>query len=323
MPFTITKLNTVHTGVFIYQPKIDGWIVGPENSYAWCLDEKEYLIDKDNWPSFNEEIFQDFDDRGKLDELKHEVHTLPRLHSDSFCKSTLKPSKTFSWFPEEIFSWFLIYDFIGRMFKLNYPYLLGSDDFFQKTVKKTLGKSTKVSCELYFFSVFHHWELLLQHYQERRFSQKNTFCKTLTQMHTTQFCDKSVIYREGFERTTGNKNSFVADEIPSFLQQSTSPPLVFDSVQNEHYFRPLNVSNRFGTVHYDARILTELYPSINHVFISSTNQELITLHHISELEQTQLLTILTRSVRNSEPIGSYLTGNKINFLYVECSTAWL
>ena len=54
-----------------------------------------------------------------------------------------------------------------------------------------------------------------------------------------------------------------------------------------------------------------------------TVQELSTLHTISELERNQLLTKLPMSVQNPQLAGFLLTGNRSNFQYVECSTAWL
>ena len=61
----------------------------------------------------------------------------------------------------------------------------------------------------------------------------------------------------------------------------------------------------------------------NHVFKSMTVQEQNTLHTVCELERTQLLTILTMSVKNPQLAGFFLTGNRSNFLYDEGSTAWL
>ena len=54
-----------------------------------------------------------------------------------------------------------------------------------------------------------------------------------------------------------------------------------------------------------------------------TVQEQNTLHTVCELERNQLLTILAMSVQNPQFAGFLLSGNRNNFLYVECSTAWL
>ena len=56
---------------------------------------------------------------------------------------------------------------------------------------------------------------------------------------------------------------------------------------------------------------------------TSTIQKLDTIHHICELEETNLLTILEMSVKNPQLAGYLLTANRSNFPYVEGSTAWL
>ena len=76
-------------------------------------------------------------------------------------------------------------------------------------------------------------------------------------MHTTQYHDLFVTYREGFNLTTGNKDTIVADENPLFSRQSISSPLLFDSVKNKIHYPPLKDSNSFGTVDYDAHINTK------------------------------------------------------------------
>ena len=108
---------------------------------------------------------------------------------------------------------------------------------------------------------------------------------------------------------TGNRNTIVVDEDSSYSQQPTSSPLG---------------SKSFATVDYDAQgdRKTDYY-SFNGVFKFMIVQELNTLHHIRELEGTQLLATLAMSVQNPQLTGYLLTGNRSNFLYVEGSTAWL
>ena len=94
---------------------------------------------------------------------------------------------------------------------------------------------------------------------------------------------------------TGNKNPIVVDEEQSVTQNSLSSPLVFDSVE-KIFFCLLNDSNSFSTVDYDVNIITIRKYSTFHVFKYMPNQELNTLHHICELERTQLLLLLAISV---------------------------
>ena len=68
------------------------------------------------------------------------------------------------------------------------------------------------------------------------FSQRNTFCKKPTQMHTSQCLDLFVRYREGVNMSNVNTNPIFINEHSSFSQQSTSSPIVFDSVKYKFYF---------------------------------------------------------------------------------------
>ena len=109
----------------------------------------------------------------------------------------------------------------------------------------------------------------------------------------------------------------------SMIDEYISCKIVLDTSNNNFVFPALNVSNNFATIDYDAHINTKVDYNINHVFRSTTVQELNTLHTICELERNQLLTILAMSVQNPQLAGFLLTGNRSNFLYVEGSTAWL
>ena len=183
-------------------------------------------------------------------------------------------------------------EIIGRISKLNHhmtsPIVL----------KRTLEKMLKVYCQLNFLLIFHLWELLLKLYQDSKFPQQKTFCKKPTQLLLTYFLNSFVTYREGFNLNTGNKNASVVDENPSFSRQSMSSPLYYDCSKNKYYFPSLNVSKSFGTVEYDAHILTKIPFSINLVFKPMIIQELNILHYNCQLERKQLLTILSMSAQN-------------------------
>ena len=93
-------------------------------------------------------------------------------------------------------------------------------------------------------------------------------------------------------------NPIIVDEDSSFSQVPTSSTLVFDSVKNKYSFFPLNGSNTFCTVDYDARTIRKTDYPMNHVNKSLSIQEPNTLHHISELERAKLLTLLAKTVQN-------------------------
>ena len=109
----------------------------------------------------------------------------------------------------------------------------------------------------------------------------------------------------------------------SIINDYISGKIILNNSNNKYIFPALNVSNNFATIDYDAHINTKIDYTINHVFRSTTVQELNTLHTVCELERNQLLTILAMSVQNPQLAGFLLTGNGSNFLYVEGSTAWL
>ena len=68
-------------------------------------------------------------------------------------------------------------------------------------------------------------------------------------------------------------------------------------------------SNNFATVDYDAHKITKIDYSITHLIISISIPELITIHHICELERTKLLTIIAMCVQNPQSTGYLLTEN--------------
>ena len=95
-PFIVTQLNV---GVFTYQTKKIERNTSTANSKSRCKDDAENLIEKDSWSLLFEEFVLDYDD--KLDKLIPEGHTPHCLHSDGFCKPTLKHPNTIVWFPEK------------------------------------------------------------------------------------------------------------------------------------------------------------------------------------------------------------------------------
>ena len=109
----------------------------------------------------------------------------------------------------------------------------------------------------------------------------------------------------------------------SIINEHSSGKVVLDSTTKHFVFPALNEYNNFAAIAYDAHIKTKIDYTFNHVFRSMTVQEPNTLHTICELQRNQLLTILAMSVQNPQLAGFLLTGNRSNFLYVECSRAWL
>ena len=58
----------------------------------------------------------------KLDKQSLEDNNPPCMHSDGFCKPTIKHPKNFKWIREGMYLLFHISDIIGGKFKLNICY---------------------------------------------------------------------------------------------------------------------------------------------------------------------------------------------------------
>ena len=99
----------------------------------------------------------------------------------------------------------------------------------------------------------------------------------------------------------------------SIIYQKISGTIQFDTSNQKLVFPAINVLKNIAALDYDAYINTKIDFTKVHVFKSMTVQELNTLHTVSELERTQLLTILGMSVKNPQLAGVLLTGNRSNF----------
>ena len=89
------------------------------------------------------------------------------------------------------------------------------------------------------------------------------------------------------------------------------------------FFPPLTDSNSLGIADYDDHIKKMTEYSTNLVFEFMRIQDLYTLHHICELDRTQMLTIKKMSVQTPQLVGYHLTAKHSNFVIVEVSTGWL
>ena len=136
--------------------------------------DEGYRIVKDKCSLVIKELFLDV--VNKSDKLILEGHTLPCLHSDGFCKPTLKYPNTIVWFPEEICLDIHISVSMGWRSKLKNRYWFETDHFLKK-LEKTPKNLIKSYCQLHFFIPIYHCELELQFYQDWKTShQKRIFC---------------------------------------------------------------------------------------------------------------------------------------------------
>ena len=90
----------------------------------------------------------------------------------------------------------------------------------------------------------------------------------------------------------------------SKINEYISGEIVLDNFYNKFIFPALIVSNNFATIEYDAQRITEFDYTINHVFRSTTVQELNTRHTVCELERNQNFTLLAMSVQSLNLLAS-------------------
>ena len=245
----------------------------------------------------------------------HDGYILPCYHSDGFCKPTTKTPYTLTWFDETFCLIFRLQEFIGRMTRIKDRYWIETDNFIEssniaqnlqteviqgtkypnvKTPQSTVDNPSLSRFEIYPIA--------------------QTFCGKPEPLYSTEYDDIFVTYLDGFDMNKGQPRPH------SIIDQKINGRIQFDTSNQKYIFPALNVSNNFATLDYDAHINAKIDFTINHVFISTTVQELNNLHTVCELERTQLLTILAMSVKNPQLAGFLLTGNCSNFLYVGGST---
>ena len=81
-------------------------------------------------------------------------------------------------------------------------------------------------------------------------------------------------------------------------------------------------STYFGAIHYDIPLDMKLYYTVSRTFQEMSLSELETLHHICELERTQILQSLALAVLKIPYAGYLLSGNRSNFLDYEGNILW-
>ena len=199
------------------------------------------------------------------------------------------------------------------MSKLNNRYWLETEHFFSSHTSTTSSDTpyhdTKTQTRLSRFEMF---------------PENKIFCNKPTHLYTTQYPDLFITYKEGFNMHTGKHNPLQLpqnDQYNQLTNQLISGKLIH--TQYKFRFPALNSSNDFATIDYEAHINTKIDFSINHVVKSMSVAELNTLHTICEVERTQLISILAKSVKNPQLAGFLPTQNFSKFLYVVGSTAWL
>ena len=316
-PFRVGKLNAWHIGMFVYDEHYQDWVVNfTHNSYSRCRSDREHLITRKGWKLRITNAEKTYDE--KNNQMIHDGYILPCYHSDGFCNPTTRTPYTLTWFDERFCLIFRLQEFIGRMTKIKDRYWIETDNFIESSnitqnlqtegIQGTKYPNVKTPQSTVDNPSFSRFEI---------YPIAQIFCGKPEPFYSTQYDDIFVTYLDGFHMNNGQQKPH------SIIDQRISGKIHFDTSNKKYIFPALNVSNNFGTLDYDAHINTKIDFTINHVFKSMKVQELNTLHTVSELERTQLLTILAISVKSPQLAGFLLTGNCSNFLYVEGYTAWL
>ena len=231
----------------------------------------------------------------------HDGHRLPCYHSDGFCKPTTKTTNTLTWFDEKFCLIFQLQEFIGRMTRIKDRYWIETDTFIKTSnitqkfqsegIKRTKFPNVKTPQSTVDNPSLSRFEI---------YPIAQTFCGKPDPLYSTQYEDIFVTYLAGFDMNTGQPRPH------SMIDQRISGQIQFDDTNTKYNFPALNISNNFATLDYEAHINTKIDLTINHVFKSMSVQELNTLLTICELERTQLLTILSTSVKNPQLAGFLL-----------------
>ena len=311
--FTVYQLMKRYTGIFTFIPADKNWIYDPnKNPDHNCPSHHHFEVNLVSWRLEISEIELTYDDTANV--MIIDGHTLPCYLTDGFCKPT-----TLVWFNDDFCSIFTPQDFLGRMTKIEDRYWIETDSFVQSphSIKPKTTSGIKGTAHPYVHAPHTQNPNNPSLSRFEVYPTTQTFCGKPDPLYSTQNSDLFVTYTDGFNRHTRQPNPH------SMIDEYISGKIVLDNSNNKFVFLALNVSNNFATSDYDAHIKTKIDYTISHVFRSMTVQELNTLHTICELERNQLLAILAMSVQNAQLAGFLLTGNRINFLYVGGSTAWL
>ena len=170
-----------------------------------------------------------------------------------------------------------------------------------------------------------------QIYHEAEFA-----CKYRNPLYKTQYSEILVEYENGFDMTTGKikldpyATSHPINESTSYVPvnfyKSTGNPggklKPYDSKSTRLQELSLMNSTYFGNIHFDIHLDMKLDYTISRVFQEMSLSELETLHHLCELERTQILQSLALAVLKIPYAGYLLSGKRSNFLDYEGNILW-
>ena len=87
------------------------------------------------------------------------------------------------------------------------------------------------------------------------------FATNLFPLHTTQYPDLFISYKEGFNLNTGKRNPLHLPEDDQFIRYSSQNQQITGRLVKDNdicLFPPLNSTNNFATIDYDAHVHTKI-----------------------------------------------------------------
>ena len=100
------------------------------------------------------------------------------------------------------------------------------------------------------------------------YPEQRTFCNKPTPLHTTQYPDLFISYKEGFNLNTGKRIPLHLPKDDQFIRYSSQNQQIIGRLvkdKDKFLFPPLNSTNNFATIDYDAHVYTKTDYAINHV----------------------------------------------------------
>ena len=236
----------------------------------------------------------------KDDALIHQGIRIPCKNDKEYFDPTTRTQATIVWFPEDTCTTFQV----ARMIKFLQQYFFESIPYDEVNPEKYQTKQS-------IHKIFNNLEIKLtsfQIYPETELAFKNN-----TPIYKTQYAEILVEYEKGFDMNTRNlkiipdlldhvskndKNSYIPVTILKNAGRGGRKLRPQDKINTRLQVLLLIKNTYFGAIHYEIHLDMKLDYTISRIFQKVSLSELETLHHLCELERTQILQSLAFAVLN-------------------------
>ena len=185
----------MYTGTLTFMPADKDWIFDPKNHYHNCAAHHQFEVNLVSWRLEVSEHEFTYDDTQNV--MIIDGQSLPCYFADGFCKPSTKTPFTLAWFIDDFC---LIFDFIGRMTKIQDRYWIETDPIVHSS------RSTKLEATTGIKGIIHP-RVHAPHTQNpnnpslsrfQAFPNAQTFCGKPDPLYSTQCSDLFVTYTDGF-----------------------------------------------------------------------------------------------------------------------------